>query len=280
VISADWPVEWGVVEAKLLSDGIGGKVWRTTLRDGCSAIIKQASAVARLEIDNACAYLLWRDGVGAVRLLDRREDTLLLEDAGYNSLREFRTLNGDIKAAEIAGDVVQQLHESSHPRAPQNLVLLKDHFASLFERTSLSKPMDDRAAFLAETADLANRLLDRQQDIKPLHGDIHHDNILAAGRGWVAIDPKGLIGDAAYDAANMFQNPPHTVERTNHERILELTDIMAGATGRSPQAVLDYALAYSGLAACWWLEILHEQAAASTVEIGRAIGEVRRQVRS
>jgi streptomycin 6-kinase len=41
-----------------------------------------------------------------------------------------------------------------------------------------------------------------------LHGDIHHGNILDAGqRGWLAIDPKGLIAERGFDFANMFCNP-------------------------------------------------------------------------
>ncbi|HKA75114.1 MAG TPA: aminoglycoside phosphotransferase family protein [Xanthobacteraceae bacterium] len=35
---------------------------------------------------------------------------------------------------------------------------------------------------------------------KLLHGDLHHDNILwDATRGWVAVDPKGVIGEPAYE---------------------------------------------------------------------------------
>jgi streptomycin 6-kinase len=35
-----------------------------------------------------------------------------------------------------------------------------------------------------------------------LHADLHHHNILAAERHpWLAIDPKGVIGDAAYERA-------------------------------------------------------------------------------
>ena len=40
-----------------------------------------------------------------------------------------------------------------------------------------------------------------------MHGDLHHDNILKNGKSWVAIDPKGLIGESAYDAATFIYNP-------------------------------------------------------------------------
>jgi streptomycin 6-kinase len=40
-----------------------------------------------------------------------------------------------------------------------------------------------------------------------LHGDLHQGNILAAGRQpWLAIDPKGIVGDPAYETAPLLLN--------------------------------------------------------------------------
>jgi streptomycin 6-kinase len=39
-------------------------------------------------------------------------------------------------------------------------------------------------------------LLTTQREKVVLHGDMHHGNVLNFGsRGWLAIDPKGLIGE-------------------------------------------------------------------------------------
>jgi streptomycin 6-kinase len=41
-----------------------------------------------------------------------------------------------------------------------------------------------------------------------LHGDLHHDNILAAQRTpWLAIDPQGVIGEPAYEVGAWLRNP-------------------------------------------------------------------------
>ena len=41
-----------------------------------------------------------------------------------------------------------------------------------------------------------------------LHGDLHHDNVLHATREpWLAIDPKGLVGDPGYETAALLYNP-------------------------------------------------------------------------
>ena len=40
-----------------------------------------------------------------------------------------------------------------------------------------------------------------------LHGDLHHENILAHGDDWWVIDPKGLVGDPNYEAIAFLRNP-------------------------------------------------------------------------
>jgi streptomycin 6-kinase len=39
-----------------------------------------------------------------------------------------------------------------------------------------------------------------------LHGDLHHDNILRGDAGWVAIDPKGVVGPAVLECGRFFHN--------------------------------------------------------------------------
>src|SRR5512132_4359180 len=41
-----------------------------------------------------------------------------------------------------------------------------------------------------------------------LHGDLHHYNILFdSNRGWLAIDPKGVIGELEYEIGAVLRNP-------------------------------------------------------------------------
>ena len=70
-------------------------------------------------------------------------------------------------------------------------------------------PMAERhGSLLAEAAATAKDLLADQRDVVVLHGDIHHGNVLDFGpRGWLAIDPKGLIGERTFDFVNILRNP-------------------------------------------------------------------------
>ncbi|RYG35489.1 hypothetical protein EON81_12580 [bacterium] len=62
-----------------------------------------------------------------------------------------------------------------------------------------------------DLADKVRRLLAWLVETSPepqlLHGDLHHYNILLHGDDWVAIDPEGMLGDPAYEAAAFLRNP-------------------------------------------------------------------------
>ncbi|MER2720480.1 aminoglycoside phosphotransferase family protein, partial [Escherichia coli] len=36
---------------------------------------------------------------------------------------------------------------------------------------------------------------------------LHHENIMFSSRGWLVIDPVGLVGEVGFGAANMFYDP-------------------------------------------------------------------------
>lgn len=72
-----------------------------------------------------------------------------------------------------------------------------------------------------------------------LHGDFHPHNILAAERGWLAIDPLPVVGDPAYDAVQylLFRQgdlaDPESEWRPVIERICALFEIDAERTKAS-----------------------------------------------
>jgi streptomycin 6-kinase len=100
-------------------------------------------------------------------------------------------------------------------------------------------------------AAVAERLLADQRDIRVLHGDIHHENIRQSPRGWLAFDPKGLVGDRAYDCANIFCNPPVSEVVHNESRFLNTAGILAEELKINYQRLLDFAFAYACLSASW-----------------------------
>jgi streptomycin 6-kinase len=201
------------------------------------------------------AFLGWRNGNGGVRLIDRHLHACLIEDAGDLLLRDCHRQFGDEKATDIVLVVLGELHATSPDAPPAELVSLRQHFNSLFDNAQYqSDPAF--ADTLRWTAALADDLLDGQTDIRPLHGDLHHDNIIGGGlRGWLAIDPQGLIGDPAYDVANVFGNPlGGASDILNPSRVKTLARRFSLAIGCSETKILRYAAAHAGLSICWSLD--------------------------
>lgn len=69
--------------------------------------------------------------------------------------------------------------------------------------------MMELSTFFADDDPLACQLLRTTKSKVFLHGDLHHENILRDPNEdrWLAIDPKGLVGDPAHEAAAYVRNP-------------------------------------------------------------------------
>jgi len=71
-------------------------------------------------------------------------------------------------------------------------------------------------------------------------------------RGWLAVDPKGLIGERTYDVANLLGNPwPHGAIVHSTERMRRMAELYANRLDMDCHRVLAFALAHAGLAASW-----------------------------
>ena len=60
------------------------------------------------------------------------------------------------------------------------------------------RPLATASAVGVAAQRVHRRLCESQRDVRLLHGDLHHDNVLLdAGRGCLAIDPTGVTGEVA-----------------------------------------------------------------------------------
>ncbi|MDE2025382.1 MAG: aminoglycoside/hydroxyurea antibiotic resistance kinase [Patescibacteria group bacterium] len=90
-----------------------------------------------------------------------------------------------------------------------------------------------------------------------LHGDLHQDNILSSGRElWLAIDPKGVIGEKAYETGIWLRNPfPDIVKDPNATQILKLrVERFADGLSLDKQRILGWGFAQAVLSAIWVVE--------------------------
>lgn len=207
--------------------------------------------VLKPESDEApgIAALAWFGGEGAVWLLAAEERAVLMERAvSTRSLTAMALAGNDTGATRILADVAARLHTSRPMPPPQTLEPLARRFRSLFR-------LKDRAPALQDCSATAERLLAEPSDIRVLHGDLHHENVLESPRGWLAIDPKGVLGERTYDFANLFGNPHGKDEAfLTAVRAERLAGELAALCGLDRKRILAFAHAHAGLSACWCIE--------------------------
>ena len=247
-----FPARWRVSAPELIVETFSSRIWKVRREDGSPAIVKALKPFDDVADElRGEHYLAWRRGEGSVRLLGRDGHSMLLEYAGETLLRQVLDEQGDNAATAIAADLLAKLFSPSKHPFPPELQPLRERFSSLFRKAATDRDAGNGTIYV-KAAIIADRLLANPHDIRPLHGDLHHDNILHGPRGWLAIDPKGVIGDPGFDAANMFYNP---LDRDglclDPERIAYMAEVFAGTLAQTPPAILDHAIAYGCLSASW-----------------------------
>jgi streptomycin 6-kinase len=223
-------------------------------RGGQDVVLKLG--VPNRELTSEIAALRHFDGRGAVRLLeaDASAGMLLLERLRPGHM--LVSIADDAEATAIAADVMIALH---HPAAPDSDLIDMQSWFDAFKRLRARfhgavGPLDGGLVQLAENIVVA-RLEDEYEPVL-LHGDLHHFNILSSARGWLAIDPKGVIGPAAYEVGAFLINPWVVTGRRADTRRLLLNRgaVRSEHLGFDGQTIRDWGVVHAVLSACWSLE--------------------------
>lgn len=231
--------------------------------EGAPAMLK----VARTP-DERSGYRLmtWWNGQGAARIFASSTDALLMERAadGADDLARMAWSGRDENACRILCDTVARLH-APRPGPLPELHPLERWFQPLFQLAT-------EQAALAPAADIARQLIAAPRAVGPLHGDLHHENVLDFGeRGWLAIDPHGLLGEQAFDYANIFTNPdlsdPSRPLATTPGRLEARLGVVIEATGIEAGRLLRWIVAWTGLSAAWFIEDGDDEGAAIDLTI-------------
>jgi streptomycin 6-kinase len=223
--------------------------------DGTPVVVKVCAPTGEFEQEAEALQLF--DGHGMVRLLDyhRDDEVLLLERLVPGTL--LGTLEDDEAATSAAATVMRQLWRpvsAGHPFPSvidwgRGFVRLRQHY------DGGTGPFP--AALLTEAETLYAELCASMAATVLLHGDLHHDNILAAERQpWLAIDPKGVIGEPVYETGALLRNPlPDLLKMPQPGRILaRRVDQLSEELGFDRRRVRDWALAQAVLSVWWGIE--------------------------
>ncbi|MEO8287703.1 MAG: aminoglycoside phosphotransferase family protein [Chloroflexota bacterium] len=195
-------------------------------------------------------------GKGSVQLLDLDNERaiMLLEHLVPGNM--LVTVQSDEEAISIAASVMKQLWRPapathSFPTVAgwaSGLSKLRPHFGG-------TGPFPEKLVDLAER--LFAELLASMDEPVVLHGDLHHFNILSATRQpWLSIDPKGVVGEAAYETGALIRNPmPALYSVPNLASMLSRRmGQLAEELGFDRQRIRGWAIAQAVLAGWWFFE--------------------------
>jgi len=208
------------------------------------------------ELKSEMATLRLFNGEGACRLIDCDEEKywMLLERLKPGLM--LLTLEDDEEATHIAAEVMQKIWRP----APEEdvFIRLSDWFDGLKRL---------RATFNGGTGPFNTKLVERVErsvkdffieNHKPvlMHGDFHHYNILSSERGWLVIDPKGVIGPAGYEVGPFLLNPwGDLLKLEDHRRMTERRlDILHEHLSFERERIREWGLAHAILSSWWSFE--------------------------
>ncbi|MEJ7810892.1 MAG: aminoglycoside phosphotransferase family protein [Gemmatimonadaceae bacterium] len=224
--------------------------------DGARVVLK--AGLPNRELTSEIAALRLYDGRGCVRVLDADADVgvLLLERAEPGTSLATVAVHDDAAATSAAAAVMRRLWRP----APRNhsfphVAGWADGLRRLRQRfDGGTGPLPRELVEKAEA--LFAELIPSMSALVVLHGDLHHDNILIGAREpWLAIDPKGIIGEPAYEVGALLRNPEWLKRAPNARALLAWrVDQLASELGLDRARVRGWGVAQAVLSAWWSIE--------------------------
>jgi streptomycin 6-kinase len=225
---------------------------------GEQVVVKVAARGSDEELGGA--VLRHFDGNGSVRLFGWEGRATLLERiVPAQPLAELVAAGDDDAATAQLCATAAALHHAGMP-SPETSGVATSSFATVgrwgrgFERYRLAGATLLPAALVHRAAGLFAELEATQDATCLLHGDLQHYNLLRdEQRGWLAIDPKGVIGEPAYEFGPLLRNPGNGAEElfADPRIIRRRVSIIHEMLGLNPARVLAWCFAQCVLSAIW-----------------------------
>ena len=221
------------------------------IHDGKRVLLKITKVADEL---NSGSVLRAFEAKGTVTAYKSEPGAVLLERLEPGTeLVELVRAGCDEEATQILADVIRQManHEPP-PGCPTVFDWARgfDRYLNVCGDGPISRELAKQAR------DIYQRLAESQKQTMLLHGDLHHYNVLLdTKRGWVAIDPKGVVGELEYEVGAIIRNPVENPDLYVSREVVERR-----LTALTTALHLDYAralrwsFAQAVLAAIWSLE--------------------------
>ncbi|MGM0836995.1 MAG: aminoglycoside phosphotransferase family protein [Bacillota bacterium] len=210
--------------------------------------------VPSFDFSNEIRTLKVYGGKGCARLLEADEErgAMLLEKLVPGTML---SVEKDEKAAVLQFIEVWKAIRRPVPAECKSPTIL-DWASGLVRYNNMHKSGDGpiEGSYIEMAQTYFQELSETSDGVELLHGDLHHENILYDDKkGWLAIDPKGVVGDPYFDLISYMGN--HLLTKENPKMLLEQRVAwITEALSLDRERLLKAGVAMGILSACWAIE--------------------------
>lgn len=222
-------------------------------RDGGEAVVKIGFPGEEKNIRRELETLKFTDGRGLVKLLNFDEERFAFLLEKLTPGENLKTLCGEDDEKAVRIGIETMLKFWREPPAMHDFPTLDVWFNGLNQAEEIGFAP-------AEVAKARRYFAELNSNAKPqmlLHGDFHHENILSSEREpFLAIDPKGIVGDIGYDTTVFLINHANWLKdnRNLTEKLNRAICLFSEAFNIKPGDLRKWVYAQSVLSAWWTFE--------------------------
>ncbi|WP_425043849.1 aminoglycoside phosphotransferase family protein [Primorskyibacter sp. S87] len=230
----------GVTDPVALTRTGIARLWTVRTRNGQTAVLKLYGSSGKGNEAAGAAYLRAHSDRGAVKVMAVTPDAVLMAFLEGPSLGDLSRAGRDVEAMQLLARSAARLH-AQPVLTVRELMPLDRALDILFTCTPGTDCPPDLWRNLSQAQTLAKQLLATQPEPVPLHGDLHHDNIICTNNGLQIIDAKGYCGDVAFELANALRSPKGAAQTVrNLGRVRACTSRFAHALQVSRQRLAQW----------------------------------------
>lgn len=189
-------------------------------------------------------------GIGAVELFKYDERALLIEYLPGENLYQFSKSGREAEASKVFCAIIKKVKKNiPHIDRFQKV----DDLCSIFDQIEAPRELGD---LLEIGKSKFEELRKTQTEEVLLHGDLHHENVISRKSGeFVCFDPKGLLGDPAYELGTTLKNP-WDYPKISHDIDIfrERAKYFSKELGLPYDRVVGYAFVHLCLSIAWAIE--------------------------
>lgn len=222
------------------------------------AVVLKISFPDNHEFNLEMAALKCFNGEGAIKVLreDLESGVVLLEKTEPG--QGIRSIPNESERTATVASVLKKLHKPISGKTAAKFPTIAD-WGKAFDRykdkfPGNSAPVPKRV--FDKAAGIFKELPQDKKEVVLLHGDLHSDNILSSKRGWLVIDPKGLIGEREFELGAYLRNPIYDYPKGSNYRKLETERIIqfSEELGLDKERILNWSFACAVISILWFLE--------------------------